>query len=176
MSFKAEIKASIGWNWQEGAVDNDRLDYAEQLLDGNGDNQAEAVWHLEDQTLLDAASTTFDLTGLTRTVLGATQTVTLLTVKALLIVNQGTGGGQLLLGGAAADEWSEPFGADGDQVTVPSDSSLLLINRRAGWNVDDSNKNLRLAASGGDVVYSIAAVGTTTLSQSGSGSGSGSGV
>ena len=47
MSFKAEIKASLGWSWDDGAVDNDRLDYAEQLLDGNGDNQAEAVWHLD---------------------------------------------------------------------------------------------------------------------------------
>ncbi|GAG29614.1 unnamed protein product, partial [marine sediment metagenome] len=43
MSFKAEVKASVGWNWSEGAVDNDRLNYAERLADGNGDNQAEAV-------------------------------------------------------------------------------------------------------------------------------------
>ncbi|MHC4179508.1 MAG: hypothetical protein ACYSWU_18505, partial [Planctomycetota bacterium] len=112
MSFKAEVKASVGWNWNQGAVDNDRLDYAQRLLDGNGDNQAEAVWHAENQTLLDAGSTTLDLTGLTRTILGDTHTVTFLTVKALLVVNQSTTGGQLLLGGAAADEWSEPFGAD----------------------------------------------------------------
>jgi hypothetical protein len=173
MSFKAEVKASVGWNWDDGAVDNDRLDYAERLLDGNGDNQAEAVWHAENQTLLDATSTTFDLTSLTRTILGDTHTVTFLTVKALLIVNQSTSGGELLVGGATSDEWSEPFGADGDQVTVPLDSPFLLANRQAGWNVDDANKNLKLAATGGDVSYSIAVVGTTTASGSGSGSGSG---
>lgn len=173
MSFKAEIRASAGWNWSDGAVDNDRLDYAERLLDGNGDNQAEAVWHAEGQTLLEAESTTLDLTSLTRTILGDTHTVTFLTVKALLIVNRGTSGGELLVGGAATDEWSGPFGADGDQITVPLDSPLLLTNRQAGWNVDAANKNLKLAATGGEVTYSIAIVGTTTAAGSGSGSGSG---
>lgn len=171
MSFKAEIMASLGWNWNEGALDNDRLDYAKQLLEGNGDGQAEAVWHAEGQTLLDAASITLDLTSLERTILGDLNTVTFLKVKALLIVNQSTAGGTLLVGDAAADEWSEPFGADGDQVSVPPDSPLLMANRNAGWSVDNANKNLKLAASGGAVTYGIAVVGTTTAAGSGSGSG-----
>jgi len=169
MGFKAEVKAWVGWNWSDGAVDSQRLDYAGRLLDGNGDNQAEAVWHAENQTLADAASTTLDLTALTRTILGDLHTVTFLKVKALLIVNQGTSGGRLLVGGAAADEWSEPFGADGDQIAVPLDSPLLLTNRQAGWNVDQANRNLKLVASGGEVTYSIAIVGTTTAAGSGSG-------
>jgi len=173
MSFKAEVKASVGWNWNEGAIDNQRLDYAEQLLAGNGDDQAEAVWHAENQTLPDAASVTLDLTALTRSVLGDINTVTFLKVKALLVVNLDSGGGRLLLGGAAADEWSEPFGADGDQVAVEPDSPLLLANRGSGWEVSDADKNLKLAASGGGVTYSIAIVGTTTAAGSGSGSGSG---
>lgn len=169
MSFKGEIKVSVGWNFNDGAVDNDRLDYAAQLLDGNGDNQAEAVWHTENQTLLDAASTTLDLTALTRTVFGDTVTLTLLSVKALLIVNHSTNGAELVLGNAAADEWSEPFAAAGDQIAVPSDSPMLLAARKDGWDVDSANKNLKLAAQGGDVTYSIAIVGTTTASGSGSG-------
>jgi len=169
MGFKAEVKAGVGWNWSDGAVDNQRLDYAARLLDGNGDNQAEAVWHAENQTLADAASTTLDLSALTRTILGDLHTVTFLKVKALLIVNQGTSGGQLLVGGAAADEWSAPFGADGDQIAVPLDSPLLLANRQAGWNVDQANRNLKLAASGGEVTYSIAIVGITTAAGSSSG-------
>ncbi len=171
MTFKAEIKASLGWNWADGATDNDRLDYAKQLLDGNADNQAEAVWHAEDQTLLSGNSTTLDLTALTRTVLGDVNTVTLLTVKAMLIAAAADNTGQLLVGGAAADEWSAPFGADGDQAVISPDGVLLLVNRAGGWAVDDSNKNLELAASGGDVTYSIAIVGTITAASSGSGSG-----
>ncbi len=169
MSFKADVKASVGWNWNEGAVDNDRLDYAQWLLEGNGADQAEAVWHAEDQTLLDGASTTLDLTSLTRTVLGDSLTVTFLTVKALLIVSQDSSVGELVVGAAAADEWSEPFVADGDQLAVPPDSPCLLGNRQTGWTVDNANRNLKLAASGGDVTYSIAIVGTITASGSGSG-------
>ena len=168
MGFKAEIKASLGWNWADGATDNDRLDSVLQLLEGNGDNQAEAVWHAEGQTLLDTASTTFDLTSLARTVLGDIHTVTFLSVKAILIVNQ-SGDGELLLGDAAADQWSEPFGADGDQVCVPPGSPLLMANCRGGWTVDSFNRNLKLAAAGGSVTYSIAVVGTTSAAGSGSG-------
>jgi hypothetical protein len=175
MSFKAEVKASVGWSWNDGALDNDRLDYSAQLLEGNGDGQAEAVWHLEDQTLLSGASSTLDLTLLARTVLGDLHTVTLLKVKALLIVSAATSVGRLLVGGAAADEWSEPFGADGDQIAVPPGSPWLIANRLAGWDMDDSHKNLKLAASAGDVDYSICIVGTVTAAGAGSGSGSGSG-
>jgi len=174
MSFKGEIRAALGWAWSEGATDNDRLDYAKQLLDGNGDGQAEAVWHQEDQVLLDGTATTLDLTCLTRTVLGDLHSVTFLRIKALLIVSLEDSQGDLLVGDAMEDEWAEPFGADGDQVLVPADSPLLLANRRAGWAVDASNRNLKLAASGGDVNYSIAVVGTVNAAGSGSGSGSGS--
>jgi len=173
MSFKTEIRASAGWNWSDGAVDSGRLDYARQLPEGNGDNQAEAVWHAEDQVLADGESTTLDLTNLTRSVLEDLHTVTFLKVRALLLVNLSTGAGELIVGGAGADEWSAPFTADGDQLRVPPDSPLLLANRQLGWDVDDSHKNLLLAASGGDVTYSVAVVGNLTASGSGS---SGSGV
>jgi len=175
MSFKAEVKASLGWNWSEGAVDNGRLDYARQLLSGNGDDQAEAVWHVERQTLPDAASVELDLTDLCRTIFGDVLSVTLVAVKALLLVNESTTGATLLLGGEATDEWSAPFGADGDQINVPPQGALLLTNRGTGWAVDASHRNLKLAADGGDVTYSLAIVGTITAAGSGSGSGSGSG-
>jgi len=168
MSFKGEIKASAGWNWNEGAIDNDRLDYAEQLLDGNGDNQAEAAWHEASETLLQGTSTTLDLSNLTRTVLGDAHAVTLLTVKALLIVNESTGAGELIVGDAASDVWSAPLGSATDQLIVPPDSPLLLANRNGGWAVDSSNRNLKLTASGDDVTYSIAVLGTITAAGSGS--------
>jgi hypothetical protein len=172
MTFKAEAKASVGWNWDDGAVDNRRLDYAKQLLEGNGPDQAEAVWHAEDLTLFDGDSITLDLTALTRVVLGDLNTLTLLTVKVLLVVNHGTSEGELLVGGADTDAWAEPFGADDDQIAVPPDSALLIGNRRDGWPVDDARKHLRLSAVGGDVDYSLAVVGTTSAAGSGS-SGSG---
>lgn len=172
MSFQAHLTASLGWRWNDGAVDASRLGYAESLLDGSDDNQAEAVWHVEDQTLLDGTSTTLDLTNLTRTVLEDLHTVTFTQVRAVLVVNLATGSGELIVGGAASDEWSAPFGADGDLLAVPPNSPLLLANRKTGWDVDDTNKNLKLAASGGDVNYSIAIVGNLTATGSSSGSSS----
>ena len=168
MSFKGEIKVSAGWNWNEGAIDNDRIDYAEQLLDGNGDNQAEAAWHEESQTLTSGASITLDLSNLTRTVLGDAHAVTFLTVKALLIVNESTGAGELIVGNAASNAWFAPFDAATNEIVVPPDSPLLLASRKDGWEVDASNRNLKLTASGDDVTYSIAVLGTITAAGSGS--------
>jgi hypothetical protein len=162
MSFKAELKASLGWNWDDGAADNRRLDYVAQLLDGNGSGQAEAAWIAEDQSLVDAASITLDLDALTRTILGDQLSVSLLTIKALLITNPDTSAGNLVVGNAATNEWSAPLGSAGDTLIVPPDGLLLLTNRGSGWTVDATHKNLKLAASGGNLTYSIAVVGTTT--------------
>ncbi len=162
MTFKGEINAKSAWEWNSGVVDNAKLNYAETLAHGPEANQAEAVWHLEGITLLDAASTTYDLTALIRSVLDDTITTTLLRVKSILVVNDSTTGGKLLVGGAASNEWSQCFGADGDIAEVPLDSPLLLSNKVCGWEVDDTHKNLKVAASGGDVTYSIAIIGTTT--------------
>jgi hypothetical protein len=174
MTFKAEIRASIGWNWNQGAADNQRLDSTRQLLEGNGAGQAEAVWHDEDVPLQDGVSETIDLTRLQRDALGATLTTTLLGVKAMLVLSDRTSVGRLVLGGAGPDEWSAPFGADGDSLEVPPDGVVLLANRGDGWPVDDAAKLLKLSAVGGPVMYSIALVGTLTSSGSASG-GSGSG-
>jgi len=162
----AEIIARVGYKWTTGhddeIVDDESLKYSEKLADGSGDNQVEGGWSDLDATLLDGASVTYDLTTLSRTVFGDTVTVTFATVKALQIVNTATSGGRLIIGAAAANEWSAPFGSDGDTLHVELDSPVLLGCRKAGWDVDATNKNLKLTASGGDVTYSITIVGTIT--------------
>ena len=95
-------------------------------------------------------------------------TTCLLSVKALMILNDADSAGTLVVGGAGGDEWSAPFGADGDALQVAPDGAVLLANRQAGWPVDDANKLLKLSASGGDVTYSIALAGTLTAEGSGS--------
>jgi len=160
MFFKGEIRAALGWIWSDGAVDNQRLDYAASWAGGNGPDQAEAVWHCENQALANGVAATLDLAALARTVLGDLNHVGFVAVKALLAINHSPGGGSLLVGGAETEAWSGPFGAAGDRVHVPPGSPLLVANRGAGWAVDAANRNLRLAAVGGDVVYSIAILGT----------------
>ena len=171
MTFKAQIKASLGWDWNEGLRDNGRLEYAKDLADGAGDNQADAVWSARQQTLAVGQAITYDLAAMTRTILGATHVVALTAVKAMLVVNETLDGGELILGGADDDPWSEPFGTEDDRVIIPPQSALLLSSRRSGWPVDSAARNLRIAASLGDATYSIAMIGTLAMADSSSGSG-----
>jgi hypothetical protein len=138
------------------------------LLEGHADGQAEAVWHAEGQALPAGVAETIDLTALRRNLLGTLHTTTLVQVKGLLVINDGSSAGRLVVGGAGSAEWSAPFGADGDTIVIPPDGAVFLSCRKAGWPVDDANKLLKLAAAGGQVAYSIALVGTLAASGSGS--------
>ncbi len=170
MTAKAQLRAYLGWEWVAGARDADSLAYTKAFVDGNDSGEIEGVYSLDDVVELSAAATTYDLTALVRNVLGdATHTTTFVTIKGILIVNTSTaaGAGTLPAGHAAANEWSAPFGADGDIVEVPPDSPLLVANRQCGWLVDATNKNLKIAASGGDVTYSMAIIGALSLPDGG---------
>ncbi|MCC6125827.1 MAG: hypothetical protein IT426_12745 [Pirellulales bacterium] len=156
MSFKSQVNLSIGWNWNLGAVDNGRLDYARQFLDGGG-NPADGAWNAKDRLLTAGNSTTLDLAALQTAILGGTLAVEFAAVKALLLVNRG--GGTLTVGGAAANEWSAPFAAPGDQIALPPDAACLLLAGPDGWVVDAAHRNLKFAAGGDDAIYSIALVG-----------------
>jgi hypothetical protein len=122
---------------------------------------------------LDSGNTTLDLTALARAVLGDTLTTAFIAVRHLLIVNDSADReASLIVGAAGTNEWSAPFGADGDTVKIPAGGYLMLGSPNDGFNVDDSNKNLKLASSGGDVTYSIAILGVRTYT-GGDSSGSG---
>lgn len=174
MSFKGELITSLGWNWNDGAVDNDQFKYAKILNTGDGVNQAEGAWHSESRELVSGESDLFDLSALTRIVLNSQLVTRFARVKALQIINLSTEGGLLIIGGAVCDPWWEPFGDRSDTVQCPLDSSVFLSNRRTGWPVtalgsssssssgEDSlaDRFLKVAAVGGDVTYSIAIIGT----------------
>jgi hypothetical protein len=171
MTFVAEVRASLSWTWDDGAVDDDRFDSLQEFSDGNGAGQAEAVWHLEDQVLAAGESLALDLTALEREVLGDLNTIAMVTVTALLLSSDAASVGSLAVGGAAANAWSAPFAAASDQAVVAPDGILLLSSPAAGWPVDSGDRILQLAAVGGDVTYSVVIVGTLTPQGSGSGSG-----
>jgi hypothetical protein len=164
-TFAASLTVKGGWTWKAATgwpQDVDNIEYSKSWADGYSTNQGEAKWTTEDATLLNGNSTTLDLTNMTRTFFGDTLAVTFLTIRAILVINKSTTGGQLIVGGAASNEWHECFGAAGDQQTVPLDGVWASSNPRCGWEVDDNNKNLKIAASGGNVTYSMLIIGTTT--------------
>jgi hypothetical protein len=161
VSFKSQVNVSLGWNWNQGAVDNGRLDYAKLFLDGGG-NPADGVWNAKDRPLAAESSTTLDLTALQNAILGGTHSINFASIRAMWIINRGEG--TLAIGGAAGNEWSAPFGSPGDQIAIPPDSPCLLCNGQSGWPVDAAHRNLKLSANDGDVTYSIVIVGQLATS------------
>jgi len=172
MSFLCDVTGKLEWKWDSGALDTSKLKYTKTLKDGYDDNEAEAIWHDEDCSLLEGAKRTLDFTVLTRTVLGDSLAVTFTSIKAILIVNTGTasGAGTLRVGNADTAPFKGGFEKASQVTDVPPDSPLLLANRQAGWDVSDASKQLKLSAAGGDVTYSIAIVGTTSAKGAGSAS------
>jgi hypothetical protein len=171
--FAGQIAAELGWKWtgEDGStVDRGSLRATSRLTDGTDADEAEAVWHVEDASLLNSASSTLDLTALTRTLFGSTHTTTLVTVRALAVVNDAASEGNLVIGDAASDAWTGPLGASGDTLIIPPGGSAFIHAPSAGWEVTASAKDLKLAAAGGDVTYSVAIIGTLTEAESGSSS------
>ncbi len=172
-TFTSDVKAFVGWNWLADTgqpTDDDNISYDKSFTDGSGDSQEEIKWSSESRTLLNGNSETFDLTALARSLFGGTLTVTLYKVKTIMIVIESTTAGKLTIGDAASNEWAGPLHTDGQTLILDPDSVYLQTNRQYGWGVDDSNKNLKVAAGNGDVTYSIFIGGTETDDGSASGS------
>ncbi|HUT94872.1 MAG TPA: hypothetical protein VMY37_35770 [Thermoguttaceae bacterium] len=165
-TLRSSIDAKLAWTWDDRAgtsliTDSNRLAFDKSLADGVDADQADAVWHAEDQTLLAGQSTTLDLDALEQSCFGDTIFIPLAKVKAILIVNKNPGGsGYLRVGGAPVDEWHAPFGASGHTVKVMPDAPLLVCNPRDGWDVAIGGTALGLAAVGDDVTYDVAILGT----------------
>ena len=172
-TFNAQAIMELGWSWvdDDGTTrDKGSLSVTQRIADGNGDDEAEAVWHVHDQTLLSGGSITYDLTDLSRTLFETSLVISLLTVRAIAITVSSESEGSLIVGSAASDEWSALFGNDGDTLILTPSGMFSAFHLVDGLTVDDTHKNLKLAAPGGDVIYDIAIIGTTTEAASDSSS------
>ncbi len=69
--------------------------------------------------------------------------------------------GTLIVGAAAAQEWSAPFGAAGDTENIPPLSVLLRTNLVDGWIVvPGATDRLRINSGAETVEYDIVVIGT----------------
>jgi hypothetical protein len=165
-TLESVIHVELGWTWRDhvGAapiVDSNHHRCTVRLADGTAARQANAVWHVEDQTLAAGQSLTLDLDLLEQALFGDRITIPLATVKALLIVNKNASElGHLLVGGATDDPWYAPFGAPEHTVKVLAGSPLLLANTGSGWDVGLDHHALRIAAIDGSVTFDVAILGT----------------
>jgi hypothetical protein len=174
-SLRSAVETHLGWTWRDqvgnaAVVDSNRLAFDLDLPDGDDAGEADAVWHVQNRTLSEGESLLLQLDALEQPLFGDTILVSMDRVKAILIVNRNTeGAAYLLVGGAPADEWSEPFGMAGDTVKVMPGSPLLLANVLDGWPVAAGGATLRLASVGGSVRFDIAILGTLPASAAPSG-------
>lgn len=160
------IGAQLGWTWRDHVgtapiVDSNHHLFSKRLTDGSAAGQANAVWHVEARSLATGESLTLELDLLEQTLFGDLITIPMAKIKAILIVNQNTTSpGYLLVGGALSDPWYAPFGAASHTVKVMPGSPLLLAHAGVGWDVEQNSHALRIAAVDGAVVFDMAILGT----------------
>ncbi len=173
-TLKSNVWTQIGWTWRDHVetapiIDSNRLVFRVELDHGPGETQAEAAWHAEEMSLGEGLSTTLHLDALQQPLFGDTLLFRFVRLRAVLVINRSPAGGLLLVGGAASDPWHAPFESAGDRIKVMPGGAVLLAAPREGWPVESGSTDLKLEASGGDVIYDVAVLGNT-----GAGSSSGS--
>lgn len=169
-TLRSTIQVQLGWTWRDAVganvvANSNRLQLTQDLENGSGTYQADAVWDLCEASLTAGSSTTYLLDALERELFGDTITIALAKVKAVLVVNKNTtGSGHLLLGGAAEEEWYAPLGDAGNTVKIMPGAALLLTCPQSGWDVTAGARQLKLAAVGDNVTFDIAIVGVAASS------------
>ncbi len=177
-TLRSKIHVELAWTWRDHVdqlpiVDANYLRFLDDLADGNAAGQADAVWHATDQTLVADLSTTYRLDDLPQQLFGATVSIAMDKIKALLVVNKTTAAtGYLLLGGAATNAWEEPFGGSGHTLRVMPESPILLTSARDGWDVTAASNALKITAIGGGATFDVAVLGTLAPLAGGSSSSS----
>lgn len=168
-TLTADVGASLAWVFRDEldlstVADTAALAYDRSLPDGTGADQADKIWHAT-RTLAGSTHDDLDLTALARTLFGASLSISLARVKALLVINTSTTAGETLrVGGAAANAFAAPFNdVSASIVEVGPDSALLLTNKKDGWPVTNGSSDvLRVAnPNATSVTYKIAILGTS---------------
>lgn len=135
------------------------MNLSDALATGTSANQADVLWH--DSRLLSATSEDLDLAGILTDGLG--NTVTFVTVKAIVIHNTSTTATEsLAVGGAASAQFVNWVGAADDEVNVGPDGVFLLWSPIDGYDVTATTGDLLKIDSGADnITYEIAIIGTS---------------
>lgn len=140
-----------------------RKSYNQTWGSGTGSGQADLVWG-DSGTLAASANTDLDLAaGALTGALGGT--VTFARVKAILVTADAGNTNNVVVGGAASNQFTGPFGAGTHTVSVPPGGALLLTAPgTTGWPVTAGTGDLlRIAnsAAGSSVGYSIVIIGAS---------------
>jgi hypothetical protein len=138
------------------------LSFARDWTTGTASGQADLAWG-DTNTLAASANTDIDLAGSLTGPLGGT--VTFARVKAIIVVADAANTNSVVLGNAASNGFTGPFGAATHTVAVPPGGMLMLVAPgTTAWPVTASTGDLlRVANSGAgsSVTYQILIIGAS---------------
>lgn len=140
-----------------------RAAYSASWGSGTGSGQADLVWG-DTNTLAASANTDLDLAaGALTGALGGT--LTFARVKAIMLLAASDNTNNVVLGGAASNQFIGPFGAGTQTISVPPGGvALLTAPGVTGWAVTAGTGDLlRIANSGAGstVTYTVLIVGAS---------------
>jgi hypothetical protein len=165
-TLTANTSALISWALTEttgaaGQADTGAREWSHIFEDGSGDYQANLKYTAR-RTLAASATETIDFTALTQGYLDATgASFSFAAIKLFLLVNRGTAASNIITidTNGLADPLDEIVTAG--SIRLHYDGTWLVSNKRVGWAVTSSAKNLRFTNIDGSnaVTYDILAIG-----------------
>lgn len=131
--------------WQDGTVtDSTTVVVSARTTDGTGTGQANAYWR-DVITISASATATVDLRNLSLAFYGATGSVSLASVKQLLVVNK-SATASLAVGGNTTNRWTA---LAGDAVTVGASGSFYALHGGSGYATTTTDKVIAITNNGG---------------------------
>lgn len=161
LTSRASLKGLLTSTRDAGAA-NVAIDeaWSKSIANGTGADQANAAY-IEAFAISSGANSDVDLSG---SLADPNNNTTVFTaIKELLIENDSTSVGNLVIGGAAANAWSGCFADATDKVVLKPGQCFKWTDYSAAGSAVTAGTGdlLRLAASAGDVTGRIAVVGET---------------
>jgi hypothetical protein len=167
MAFEASIQNRIIVNQTDSSNPTvagtlvSTVNYYQTLIQGSGTDSGNLVYSVSG-TLSSGNSVSYNLQSITRTSFNGTLTATFTNVKAIEIVNFGSGTADILLVGSGSTPFA-PWGyASGTSIVerIEPLSSFSKVNKRYGWTPTASSRSINvknLSSSG--VYYQLLVVG-----------------
>lgn len=161
----ARVKASISGLFQnlldQGAAEYPvQVNFALDFADGLGAGQAQRVF-TDTRTLAASASEDLDLSGVLADAFGAAIPFT--EIKAIFIKAHAANANNLVIGGAASNQFATPFGAGTHTLTLrPGGLFLLAAGDATGYAVTPGTGDLLKVANGAggtSVTYDLVLIG-----------------
>lgn len=137
MGLQTTINASIEFEsidvLDTGTRKSDGIvSFSAVLKDGTGNGKANKVFQ-DTRTLAASANEELDLAGVLTDPSGVVLNFT--KIKAIAIKADAANAAKIIVGGAASNPFTGPFGATGDLLDITPSDGFVITNRNAGWTV-----------------------------------------